>query len=362
MIDSARRHLERLVAFDTRNPPRSIPASGGIIDYLREALGSAFESEVIDLGDGCVNLFATRGRPRLLLNVHLDTVPAAEGWSSDPLVLRDDGERLIGLGATDIKGAAAALLAALESTDDPVAVLFTTDEEAGESRCVRKFLEEFDRGEFDATIVAEPTECRAVVAHRGLVTGVGAFHGVAGHSASGRALLDSAIHEAMRWGEAALTRAAAEERRESFGLRGICFNIGRVEGGVKPNMIATSATVRWSARPRPGQSAASVRGFIESAASSVQRVSWTPGFDGPALPTDDREEIQAAAEGWARARDLEIGAPVDFWTEAALFSAAGWPAIVLGPGHIGQAHTPDEYLSVAELNRAADTYARLLSF
>ncbi|HEY7905552.1 MAG TPA: M20/M25/M40 family metallo-hydrolase, partial [Wenzhouxiangella sp.] len=58
--------------------------------------------------------------------------------------------------------------------------------------------------------------------------------------------------------------------------------------------------------------------------------------------------------------DVSVGEPVGFWTEAALFSQAGLPALVLGPGDIAQAHTADEWVAVAQLERAFDVYRAMI--
>src|SRR6476469_382767 len=138
MREAVLRHLEALVAFDTRNPPRAID-TGGIFDYLREQL-AGFDIDVVDHGAGAVSMLSMRGRPTRLFNVHLDTVPSSAGWSADPLRLRTDGDRAIGLGACDIKGAAAGLLAAAATTAGDATFMFTTDEEANDARCIRGFL------------------------------------------------------------------------------------------------------------------------------------------------------------------------------------------------------------------------------
>src|SRR6187549_595415 len=123
LLDTTLKHLRTLVAFDTRNPPRAIGA-GGIFAYLRDQL-AGFECETIDHGAGAVSLHAVRGEPKRLFNVHLDTVPDSPHWSASPFALRVDGERAIGLGACDIKGAAAALLTAAAASDGDAAFLFT---------------------------------------------------------------------------------------------------------------------------------------------------------------------------------------------------------------------------------------------
>ena len=130
--------LERLVGIDTRNPPRIIDR-GGIFTALIDALGAGFTCSIDDLGDGCVSLFAVRGAPRRLFNVHVDTVPADAAWPSDPHRLLVEGDRAIGLGAADIKGAAACLVVVARQTTGDLALLFSSDEEAGSSRCVKDF-------------------------------------------------------------------------------------------------------------------------------------------------------------------------------------------------------------------------------
>ncbi len=136
-------HLRVLVGYDTRNPPRAIGREG-LFDYLRAQL-HGFEFTQIDHGAGAICLLATRGKPRLIFNVHLDTVPDSPHWSANPFELRVQDDRAIGLGACDIKGAAAALLAVANASQGDFALLFTTDEEANDARCVAGFLREHFR-------------------------------------------------------------------------------------------------------------------------------------------------------------------------------------------------------------------------
>jgi acetylornithine deacetylase len=348
--------LARLVAFDTRNPPRAVDG-GGIFACLIEALGPGFNVDVRDIGDGCVSLFAVRGAPKIVFNVHVDTVPADAGWQGDPLRLRVEGDRAIGLGACDIKGAAACLVAAARRTKGDVALLFTSDEEAGSSRCVKDFLARERR--FRGAVIGEPTRCRAVLEHRGIVSCAGTFHGVAGHASAPRALVDSAVHEALRWGARALEFAEAAESRRYKALSGVRFNLGVLNGGTKANMIASSASLRFGVRPLPDQRPEDLVAEICALAPRADRATWEIGFLAPPLPAPGRS--LAASEALAQELGLPGGDPVDFWTEAALFSAEGVPAVVYGPGDIAQAHTAGEWVALDDLALAAAEYYRIIS-
>ncbi len=357
MLDSLLRHLEALVSFDTRNPPRAI-GTDGIFDYIRTQLPD-FRIEVADSGAGAVSLFAVRGAPSRVFNVHLDTVPSSPGWSADPHVLRVQDDRAIGLGACDIKGAAAGLLAAAQATSGDAAFLFSSDEEANDARCIAAFLAR-DHG-FRQAIVAEPTLCEAVLAHRGIGSVRMRFAGRAGHASGAEAMQANALHQAMRWGARALDFVESESHNRFGGLTGLRFNIGRVEGGIKANIIAPEAEVRFGFRPLPSQDVDALHArFRAMAGDGIQ---YEETFRGPSLPAGDAaaaEDRRLAARDLADELDLPIGNAVDFWTEASLFSRAGLDAIVFGPGSIAQAHTADEWVALEQLATAATHYQRLL--
>ncbi|MFC4728864.1 acetylornithine deacetylase [Coralloluteibacterium thermophilus] len=358
LLDTTLDHLRALVACDTRNPPREI-GTGGIFDVIRAALPD-FRVEVTDHGAGAVSCLAVRGAPKILFNVHLDTVPDSPHWSADPHVLRVDGERAIGLGACDIKGAAAALLAAAAATRGDAAFLFTTDEEANDARCIAAFLAR--KLPFETVIVAEPTMAEAVLAHRGISSVLMRFAGRAGHASGRQDPAASALHQAMRWGARALDHVESLAHARFGGLTGLRFNIGRVEGGIKANMIAPSAELRFGFRPLPSMDIddllATFAGLAEPAAAE-----FTETFRGPSLPAGDiagAEEKRLAARDAADALGLPIGNAVDFWTEASLFSQGGYTTFVYGPGDIAQAHTADEWVALDQLDRYAHSVVRIL--
>lgn len=347
-------HLEKLISCDTQNPPRDISSKHPIFQTIQNSLGDEFSYELNDLGEGSVTLFAKRGAPKLLFNVHVDTVPCGENWKTDPLVMTVKGERAYGRGVCDIKGAAAALLTAAQNTDVDFAILFSSDEEAGDSRCVKSFCESTASNDFEGVIVAEPTECSAVIEHRGFLSATGVFQGLAGHSSKSDLLPQSANHRAIQWAQQALENISLMERNQLKG-GSVCFNLGTIQGGTKDNVIADRCEINWSMRLPPLVDDTAIRNQLMP--TDRLFVNWDITCMGPACPAS-HEHLQHATQ-FCRFMNIEIGSPVDFWTEAALFSQAGLPAIVMGPGHINQAHTIDEWVEISQLEQAAQRYQQL---
>ena len=347
------KHLEKLIAFDTQNPPRSLDADAPIFAWISDALGPDFNIEITDHGLGRISMLAIRGKPSLLFNVHLDTVPVIEGSRFPALEMTRDKNRVYGRGSCDIKGAAACLLEIAGSTDEPMALLFTTDEEGASGCCIAEFVRSAQSQVFRQVVVAEPTDCLAVMSHRGYLSVKGQFSGKSGHSAEPRARQDNALHKLSAWVAAAVDKAEEmnlEERRS-------CFNVGEVHGGIKSNVIADQANIHWSARLSPGDSNEDFLDLM-TALDNSGSAQWQVPFSGPPLPTGGMGITQA--EAFVEKQGLESGPAVDFWTEASLFAQAGIPAIVLGPGNIAQAHVLDEWVSIDQLELALKIYTQLV--
>jgi acetylornithine deacetylase len=139
-------------------------------------------------------------------------------------------------------------------------------------------------------------------------------------------------------------------------LQGIAFNLGLVEGGIKPNIIADHAQVKFGMRPLPGQSFDEL--LKEFCTESIENHSkFTSGFIAPALPASGNiKDLELFADELG----LNLSAPVNFWTEASLFSEAGYRAIVYGPGDIANAHQPNESVDLEELNQALTDFKQII--
>jgi acetylornithine deacetylase len=350
--------LAELVSFDTQNP------SGEELPLVRQlgrelkALGAAVVDEV-EVGEHAY-VYARFGaaRPTLLLNAHLDTVPANSGYSSPPQMLVRRGERLHGLGSADTKGAIAAILEALAArrARRDVAVLFSGDEERSNT-CVRAFLaSEAARGLTHA-IVCEPTGCRVGVRHRGIGAATATLAGPGGHSS----LVDDLLNPVAILARAAVALdawGATHKGRGPAGFEGLCLNVAGIDGGVAFNVVPTRATLSLSLRPAPGASVSEKLKEAEAhvrSATAPHAITWEIAADSPPFATRDLASFRPLL-------GARVDQPLDlaFWTEAARLSEQGIDAVVFGPGHIEQAHAADEFVDIAELEAARATFAALL--
>ena len=298
-------------------------------------------------------VLAIWGRPDTLLNVHIDTVPSGEGWTDNPLNLRRERGRVIGLGTSDIKGAAACILAALEVVKPRnVAVLFSGDEEHG-SEVMPAVISSGRVSGVKRAIVCEPTSCRVGRAHRGMLAISAEFNGPGGHSSlsdvTPRPLLDAA-RLAVRVGDYA--DAHLEFGTKPF--KGLCVNIGEIESDGAYNVIPTTAKLWLSLRPPPGDDVRKREADIYALAQE--------GISGAVLDTIVAFEPFATKDMSAFAElfgDTEI-VDLPYWTEAAMLSEAGINTVVYGPGNLEQAHKPNEYVEIAQLETATSLYAAAL--
>ncbi len=350
--------LEKLVAFDTRNGiGNEVPCA----QFLQAALAAHNPDTLIletaprsrDRSDGAYVL-AVWGEPKVLLNVHLDTVPSGQGWTADPHVLRADGDKLIGLGASDIKGAMACILAALETGKAKnVAVLFSGDEEAG-SEIMEIIIARGHMSSAPRAIVCEPTGCRVGQRHRGFMAYMAQFSGPGGHSSLSDKVA-APVLEAARLGAALGDYGAAHIDAGSGSYSGLCVNVGMIDSDGAHNVIPTRAELRVSLRPPPGDDVAAREVDLAAIfeASPISELSSMAVQ--PPLQTRDLSGFAPYFAG-DEARPIDL----PYWTEAAMLSAAGVDCVVYGPGDVEQAHRPNEFVTKTQLLAAAKVYARAL--
>ncbi len=353
--------LGRLIAGRTDNPGGDERALAELLAGELRSRG-ADEVRVVAVPRGASShdshtgayVIARWGEPRLLVNAHLDTVPVNAGWSGDPFVARVVGERVVGLGACDTKGAIAAILCALdEAQPRDTAVVFSGDEE-NSGTCLRALLSSGALKTVTYGIVCEPTGLRAGTRHRGILTLEAHLTGQGGHS-SRADQLPRPLAELARMAVALDDWGRAQANAGPPGFTGMCLNVAKLDGGVAFNVVPEEAHLVVSVRPPPGSDLGAIRRELEALAASVSpsaTLSWT--LDNAPFATREL----GAFRRWLGAR---VEQPIDmmFWTEAAVLSEAGIDAVVLGPGDIAHAHAPDEWVPIAELDEARALFAEV---
>jgi len=351
--------LAELISFDTRNPDGDEKPLVRRLGAELRALGAASVEET-DVGDHAyVYARFGAGDPRVLLNAHVDTVPANEGYTSPPHLLVRRGDRLYGLGTSDIKGAIAAILEALAAgpITRPVGVLFSGDEEHG-GNCVRAFLDSGAARGLQRAIVCEPTSCRVGVRHRGIGAATVTLEAAGGHSSR----VDEMINPIAVLARAAvvLDDMGVEFRSKGPpGFQGINLNVAALDGGIAFNVIPTRATLSFSLRPAPGESVDDLLGEAERrvrAATSPHAIAWSVSIASPPLQQPREPAAFEPLLGARMAHTIDLG----YWTEAARLAERGIDAVVFGPGAVEQAHAADEYVELAELEAARDAFAHVL--
>jgi acetylornithine deacetylase len=353
--------LAEIVAFDTRNPGGDEqPLSEHLAAALR-ALGASFV-EVVPVA-GHVSTYARfgAGSPSLLVNAHLDTVPANAGYSADPLVLVRRDRRLHGLGSADTKGAIAAILEALaraqaaSAVPDHLAVLFSGDEELG-GVCMRDFLTSERCQGLARAVVCEPTGCQVGVRHRGVHAERITATGPGGHSSLAKRVPNPLT--ALARAAVALDELGARHHGSGpAGLRGLCMNVAALDGGMAFNIIPSAASLTFSLRPPPGVDLAAIRAEardLVAAATAPLATRWEVVASNPPFATRDRASF-AGLFGERATVDLPFG------TEAGQLVQAGIDAVVFGPGRVEQAHAPDEHVDLDELEEAVAVFEKALA-
>lgn len=358
--------LERLVAFETISPPGNEEPAARYLAEILEPFG--FSCQVQPVGDNRANLIARLGQgegPELMLNGHLDVVPAAGAWTGKPFCMRRKGELLFGRGTADMKGGIAAMCQAAVSAASRgvpdrgrLTLLFTADEECS-NLGLHKYLEANRPPDF--CIIGEPTGLQIAVAHRGVSRDYIEIQGPSRHAA-----LPPAERDALE--KAAQAIAAFERLNQKLARMGHpvlsppSVAVTGISGYEKDNVVPGQVRILVDFRLLPGMDQAQAeeilrQGLMEGGLLqedfTVKPHFYMPGGqlapDSPfvRLCLEERDRLLGPGPGPAA-----FGASC----EQCFFTQAGSSVLICGPGELAQAHTVDEFTSEVQVRAAAKLY------
>ncbi len=371
--------LARLVGFDTTSRESNLP----LIEYVEAYLASHDipHFRVDYEAERKTNLYATIGPDvagGIVLSGHTDVVPVdGQNWSSDPFALMERDGKLYGRGTCDMKGFIAVALALVPkfkamNLKTPIHLALSCDEEVG-CKGVRPLVAHLrDHVKKPrAVFVGEPTEMKVVNGHKSAVTFSTEVKGHAAHSS----LTHQGVNAIMAAAEMVSEMSRLREELIAIGDPSGRFDppystihVGVISGGTAKNIIPSHCDFQWETRLLPGADREFVPKRMEAAARRLEPAMKAVDHSTGISTTKTNEVPGLAPEQGSEAERMALHAvganathAVSYCTEAGLFQAIGIPAVICGPGNIEQAHKPDEYVSIAQLELCEKFLLRLAS-
>ena len=367
---------QSLVAIDSRNPDLvpGGPGESACANHLADVLSEwGFAVAVQEIAPGRSNVLARigpSGKTPLILNGHLDVV-GTDHMVHEPFVPDIRNGRMYGRGSTDMKSGIACMCvaAARASTRSALAseiiIAAVCDEEFG-SLGTRTLLANGLHA--TAAIVTEPTRLAVCPGHRGFAWIRIDLTGHAAHGSRYDIGVDAIMHAGLLLAAIDRFDAATLPSRAHTLLGRPSLHASLIEGGTGWSTYPESCTLRIERRTVPGETGESVKAEFDALCRELHK---------------ERSAFQATVtlELYQPASDLAVDAPLTLavasalekemlpapieglscWTDAALFNAAGIPALCFGPGDIALAHSAEEWVTLEDIHHATAVLERVCS-
>jgi acetylornithine deacetylase len=369
--------LEKLVGFDTTSHASNLALIAWVEQYLTTL---NVPHERVNAHEGKASLLARIGPEvagGIVLSGHTDVVPTREQkWTTAPYVLSFRDGRYHGRGTADMKSFLALALAFIphwqqQNRQKPIWLAFSHDEEIGCLGAAPMAQQIVAKNIVPAlVVVGEPTMMQLVTAHKAIHSFETIVTGREAHSS----LPEQGVNAVMIMGEIIhhLNEIAASLRA---GARADCgfhppystLHVGVVEGGTARNIIPRHCRIAWEIRPLPGADVAAILApFTEfcvrleiamkqtdpMAAIVTRKLTQVAGLQ----PVAESASHLVLAKHLAASNHVEC---VSYGTEGGIFQSHGLPVVICGPGSIEQAHQPDEFIEISQIERGMEFMARL---
>lgn len=369
---------KKLVSYDTTSRDSNLDLIGFAVDYLQD-LG--VDATLIHNAEKTkANLYATIGPadvPGIVLSGHTDVVPVdGQDWSTQPFAPVESGGKLFGRGTSDMKSFIATALALAPDMlaadlKMPLHFAFSYDEEVG---CLGVHGIVSHLGGITplprAVIVGEPTDMKVVNAHKGVFAFRTTVRGLEAHSSATHIGVNAVMYAAQL---VSYLSELAHDQRENHGDHHrfeppyTTVHVGTIRGGTALNIIPKECSFVWEYRLIPGQSEDAILKQFTDYANDVVLPQMTAvsehadivteavGRVAPLVPEPD-SPAETLAMMLAGTNQTDV---VSYGTEGGIFQEAGVPTVVCGPGNILQAHRPDEFIEISQID-ACEQFLRKL--
>lgn len=356
----------KLIRCAPENPPGSEEKAAETAASVLEEAG--FTVELDEFEPGRLNVIATYGNREdlaLILNGHLDVVPAFGEWERDPAEGQRGNGLLYGRGSCDMLGGCAAIVTAaalaakgLKHTRRGIMVLLVGDEEE-KNKGIRHILDT-RKLKADCAVIAEPTECQIQLGNRGFSSYYIETRGIACHASEPW----NGINAIYKMGE--IIRRYERYAASLSNVRASCLGqatacIGTIHGGIKLNTVPDRCVIEAERRLLPGETEEKVREEIRNAVGDDGIVSLKSFF--PASLIDEEHPlVERCRQGLKAVQGKEpVISVFRACTEASMFSVyCEIPTLILGPGSLDQAHRVNEFCREQDIVDCAKVYTALI--
>lgn len=368
---TTREWLDTLVSHDTTSRNSNM----SLIEEVRDGLAAqGIKAELFRSPEGNkANLFATlpakdgSTQGGIVLSGHTDVVPVdGQQWDTNPFAVTERDGRLYARGSCDMKGFIAAGLALVPDflsmqRNKPIHFALSYDEEVGCAGAPFMLDELKLRGvKFDGCVVGEPTSMQVVVAHKGINVYRCRVHGKAAHSSltpKGSNAIEYAARLICRIRDIADHFKEHGPYDEFFDVPFTTMTTNQIQGGIAVNTIPELCEFVYEFRNLPGMSSDGIQAQVDAYVKNEllprmqrefadARIDVVKGASAPAFEATEDEAITQLVRALTADQDKR---KVGYATEAGLFQNIGIPTVVCGPGSIEQAHKPNEYVDIAQL-------------
>ena len=358
--------LKKLIAF----PTNSWKYDNGIKNFIIDLLNSV-DKEIIDVPNTKDRCFAVRIKSRKSLKkaiaflCHLDTVVPSDTWKSNPYDALVSRTKVVGLGASDMKGSIASLLNAiinLKSIERDVILLFTSDEEAT-VRDIEKLKKKLGLKDY-IVIATEPTEGNVIIGQKGVLELRVSTVGKSSHASEVDYLKNKRnnaiykmiqIMQKIREQEVELSKTGSKE----YGVSSV--NLGKIYGGSAVNVVPDSCSLEVSYRLNPS---VGIDVYFSQIVADFKKIDPDIKVDlllrGDAFNSAKKSSVNMI-KNIIKKRENKVNFGYGkSWSEVVALSKDNI-CMVIGPGDPLQAHKTDEFIDKAKLNQFCQVYSDIIS-
>jgi succinyl-diaminopimelate desuccinylase len=346
-------------------PDRGELAAAEVIKEELATFGIESEIEIWDKtrANIVVHIKSTAKRPALLFAAHLDVVPTGTArWKHSPFEATETDGKIFGRGASDMKGGIAAAVGAIcevvkggRALHGDIIFAATAGEET-DSCGARRFVESAKLPKLAGIIVTEPTDHTVINAHRGILWLKFTTRGKTAHGSMPHLGINAIESARVLLNELANYKLVFTPHPR---LGNSSMSVNTISGGKAANVIPDECAITVDIRTLPGQSHNEIIVGFERLLGKIKTAS--PQFvaelsvvrDCPALETDARSDFVKAV---CQVRGVDAPGTVGYTTDGPIFAALGAPVIIFGPGKAEICHQPDEFIEIADVQKAAQQY------